>query len=240
MSDAPDIVEITRGDAPLLLTIPHTGTDIPPEIEARFVSPWLARKDADWWIDRLYDFAAGLGATIVRTTHSRTVIDVNRDPSGASLYPGQATTGLCPTATFDGEPLYDPVASPTTARSRGGKTLYFDPYHAALRGEIARLAPRQPTRRALRLPLDPLDHPAPVRRRTAGVQHRHQRRRKLRLRRSRTWFRQSATLPGSRCVINGRFKGGWITRHYGQPAPACTRSRWSSPAAPILLEPLAT
>ena len=85
-----------RGDAPLLVSIPHTGLEIPTEIEDRLVSPWLARKDADWWIERLYGFAAELGATTVHTAISRTVIDVNRDPSGVSLYPGQATTELCP------------------------------------------------------------------------------------------------------------------------------------------------
>ena len=70
------------------------------------MSSWLARKDTDWWIDRLYGFAARTDATFIRTAISRTVIDVNRDPSGTSLYPGQVTTGLCPTTTFDGEPLY--------------------------------------------------------------------------------------------------------------------------------------
>ena len=128
-----------RGDAPLIVSFPHTGTDIPPDIEARLVSPWLARKDADWWVDKLYDFAAGLGATTVRTAISRTVIDVNRDPSGVSLYPGQATTALCPTETFDDESLYRPGEAPDAdeiARRRG---LYFDPYHAALTAEIARL-----------------------------------------------------------------------------------------------------
>ena len=113
-----EIVEIRRGDAPLLVSIPHTGTEIPPDIEAGLVSPWLARKDTDWWIERLYDFAGDLGATIIRATHSRTVIDVNRDPSGASLYPGQATTGLCPTETFDGEPLYKPGRAPDAVRDR--------------------------------------------------------------------------------------------------------------------------
>ena len=99
------LLEVHRGEAPLVVGFPHTGTDLPAELEAQFVSPWLARQDADWWVDRLYDFAAELGATTVRTRISRSVIDVNRDPSGASLYPGQATTELCPTTTFDGVPL---------------------------------------------------------------------------------------------------------------------------------------
>ncbi len=92
---AADFIELTAGEAPLIVSLPHTGVDIPADIEATLASSWLARKDADWWVDRLYDFAGDLGATVLRTRLSRTVIDVNRDPSGVSLYPGQITTGLC-------------------------------------------------------------------------------------------------------------------------------------------------
>ena len=100
-----DWLTIERGVAPLVIAVPHSGTDL-ADVGASFRSPWLARRDADWWVDQLYAFAGNLGATLVRTAISRSVIDCNRDPSGASLYPGQATTELCPTTTFDGEPLY--------------------------------------------------------------------------------------------------------------------------------------
>ena len=138
MSDQARWLEIRRGAAPLLLSLPHTGTELPEALEARLVSPWLARKDADWHIERLYEFAAALGATLVRTRISRTVIDVNRDPSGQSLYPGQFTTGLCPVETFDGEQLYrsDPPDDTEIAARRQD---YFDPYHAALGAELQRL-----------------------------------------------------------------------------------------------------
>jgi len=139
MSEHPDWLMVTRGEAPLVVSLPHTGTEIPAKYERGLVSPWLARKDADWWIERLYGFAAGLGATVIRTTISRTVIDVNRDPSGVSLYPGQATTELCPTTTFDGEPLYEPASEPTTEEIADRRTHFFDPYHAVLRAEIDRL-----------------------------------------------------------------------------------------------------
>jgi N-formylglutamate deformylase len=139
MSAHPDWLTIIRGDAPLVVSLPHTGTEIPAEYERGLVSPWLARKDADWWIERLYDFAEGLSATVIRTSISRTVIDVNRDPSGVSLYPGQATTELCPITTFDGEPLYQPGAEPTTEEIAERRARFFDPYHATLRAEIARL-----------------------------------------------------------------------------------------------------
>ncbi|MGH8515347.1 MAG: N-formylglutamate deformylase, partial [Gammaproteobacteria bacterium] len=134
-----DVVEVTRGDSALLVSIPHTGTKIPPEIERDLVSPWLALKDTDWRIEQLYDFAGEFGATILRATHSRTVIDVNRDPSGASLYPGQTTTNLCPTETFDGEPLYKPGRGPNKMEVARRRELYFQPYHSALTREITRL-----------------------------------------------------------------------------------------------------
>src|SRR5665213_1118720 len=135
-----DWLKISQGDAPLIVSIPHAGTHIPADIESELVSPWLARKDADWWVDRLYDFAGELGATTVHTTISRSVIDVNRDPSGKSLYPGQATTELCPTTTFDGEPLYKKkIVPPDTTIIVARRLHYFDPYHAATADEIARL-----------------------------------------------------------------------------------------------------
>ena len=83
---------IERGPLPLLVCFPHTGTDLPPELEPRFSSAWLARKDADHWVHLLYAFAHALGASSVRTRLSRSVIDVNRDPSGASLYHGPTNT----------------------------------------------------------------------------------------------------------------------------------------------------
>ena len=145
IADQPDWLTITPQDSPLVVSLPHTGTVIPEEYAGRLVSPWLARKDADWWIDRLYGFARDLGATIVHTAISRTVIDVNRDPSGQSLYPGQATTGLCPTESFDGEPLYVVGAEPDAEEITARRARFFDPYQAALSREIARLRTRHKT-----------------------------------------------------------------------------------------------
>jgi formiminoglutamase len=119
--------------------MPHTGIEIPPELTPLLVSGWLARKDTDWWVDRLYGFAADLGATIVRTGISRSVVDANRDPSGASLYPGQATTELCPTTSFDGEPLYQSGQVPDAAEIDRRRKTYFEPYHAAIGEELERL-----------------------------------------------------------------------------------------------------
>lgn len=208
---------VHRGDAPLIVSIPHTGTDIPADVEAKLVSPWLARKDADWWVERLYDFAADLGATIVRTKISRTVVDVNRDPSGTSLYPGATTTELCPTTTFDGEPLYHNGYKPDTDEIAKRKAAWFQPFHDALVAEIARLRRRHSKivlyeahsirSRIPRLFDGELPNfnigtnfgvscsPAL----TAAVE-------------------AACGASGLSRVTNGRFKGGYTTRHYGRPS----------------------
>jgi N-formylglutamate deformylase len=215
-TELPDWLTIARGDAPLLVSLPHTGTDIPAGYERGLVSPWLARKDADWWIERLYDFASGLGATVVRTTISRTVIDVNRDPSGVSLYPGQATTELCPTTTFDGEPLYESDTEPTTEEISERRARFFDPYHAALRTEIERLR----TKHANVVVYDCHSIRSVIPRLFDGTLPHF----------------NIGTNGGATCapalsdaiekicagsgfshVVNGRFKGGYITRSLGHP-----------------------
>jgi len=211
----PAWLEVTEGEAPLLVSIPHTGLDLGP-YERRFVSPWLARKDADWHIEQLYDFAAGLGATVIRTTISRSVIDVNRDPSGASLYPGLATTELCPTITFDGEPLYR-GETPNAGEIAERRGAYFDPYHAALRREIERLRSKHrrialydchSIRSAIprlfdgELPSYNLGTNGGASADPALI----------------AAVRDDLAASGRSFVVDGRFKGGWITRRYGRPA----------------------
>ena len=210
-------LEVVRGgSAPLVVSMPHTGTEIPADLEPRLRSLWLARKDTDWWIDRLYDFAPGLGATVVRTRISRTVIDANRDPAGISLYPGQATTELCPTTTFDGELLYRGLQVPGEQEIATRRATWFEPYHRALRAEIARL--RQRHERVVLYDCHAIRSQIP--RLFAGVLP------NLNL----------GTHSGASCdpqltarlealcegtsftrVTNGRFKGGYTTRHYGRP-----------------------
>ena len=231
-------LQVTRGDAPLIVSLPHTGTEIPPEIAARLASPWLGIKDADWWADRLYAFAEGMGATIVRTAISRTVIDANRVPSGSSLYPGQATTELCPTTTFDGEPLYRD-GGPDAAEIDRRRSAYFEPYHAALRAEIDRL-------RGV--------HPTVVLYEAHSIRSRVPRLFEGELPQFNLGTNSGASCDaaltaaveaacdasGRSRVTNGRFKGGWTTRYYGKPATglhalqmelAC-RGYMDDPAAP--------
>ena len=211
-----DWLTVVEGDAPLIVAFPHTGTDIPADIEARMVSPWLARKDADWWVDRLYDFVGEMGVTTVRTGVSRSVIDVNRDPSGASLYPGMATTGLCPTETFDGEPLYRPRQEPDQAEIDRRRATWFDPYHAALTAQIERLRANGPVvlydAHSIRSVVPRLfDGELPQFNigDNGGVTCAPEL--------SQT-VEAACAVTGWTHVLNGRFKGGWTTRHYGRPA----------------------
>lgn len=213
----PPWLTITRGDAPLLVSFPHTGTAIPPETEARLVSPSRGRLDADWWIDRLYDFVRDLGATTVHTAISRTVIDVNRDPSGVSLYPGQATTELVPTTTFDGAALWKLGEAPDAAEIAERRAAYFDPYHAALSAEIARLRARHSRVvlydcHSIRSVIPRLfDGELPVFNigTNSGASCDPALERVIAIR---------AAASGMSHVVNGRFKGGYITRHHGRPS----------------------
>ncbi len=212
-----DWLEIHRGEAPLLVAFPHTGTEL-ADVEDAFVSPWMARRDADWWVDDLYAFARELGATTLRTCISRSVIDVNRDPSGASLYPGQATTELCPTTTFDGAPLYS-GAVPDAAEIARRRAHWFAPYHAALAAELTRL--RAAHGKVVLYDAHSIRSHIP------------------RLFEGELPQFNIGTNGGTTCapalaedivdaiagyeadnwslVVNGRFKGGWTTRHYGRP-----------------------
>jgi N-formylglutamate deformylase len=204
-----------RGEAPLVISLPHTGTEVPSELLAQGVDPTMAIRDTDWRVDQLYRFAIELGATLVRTPVSRTAVDVNRDPSGASLYPGQATTGLVPTETFDGVPFY-PGAGPDAAEIARRRAAYFDPYHTTLAAELNRLRGLHP-----RVVLyDGHSIRSEIPRLFAGT---------LPVFNIGTnsgaaadpaladAVARACLATGESVVLNGRFRGGWITRHYGRP-----------------------
>lgn len=210
------MIEVTRGNSPLILGLPHTGTDIPADCLDALNETGRAMADTDWHIETLY---AGLvdGATSVRTPIHRYVIDVNRDPSGISLYPGQNTTGLCPTTDFDGRAIYAAGREPDAGEIARRTAAYHAPYHTALAAEVARI-------QAL--------HGFAILYDCHSI-------------RSEIPFLFDGTLPdfnigtnsgtscapqiealvharasaatGYTCVLNGRFKGGWTTRHYGNP-----------------------
>lgn len=213
MTAHPDWLQIHRGDVPLIVSFPHTGTELPDALASQFMSPWLARRDADWWVHELYAFAQQMGATTVRTAVSRSVIDVNRDPSGTSLYPGQNTTGLCPLTTFDNQPLYRDGHGPDEAEIARRRDTWFVPYHDALAAEIARLRAEHGTvvvydAHSIRSHIPHLfDGELPQF--NLGTN-------------GDTTCDNALTdvvdnlcaMSGMSHVRNGRFKGGYITRHY--------------------------
>jgi formiminoglutamase len=231
-----DWLHVTEGPGPLLLSIPHSGTRIPDALAARLASPFLATCDTDWWVDRLYDFGAALGATIVQTHLSRTVIDVNRDPSGQSLYPGQATTGLCPVTTFDGVPLYLPGREPDADAIAQRTRDFFAPYHAALRAQLARLQGRH--RHVVLYDCHSIRSRVP--RLFAGELPQFN----LGTHsggscdpRLRAAVAQACADSGCSQVLDGRFKGGYITRHYGRPAAAVHALQMELACRGYLVEP---
>ncbi|HWK35586.1 N-formylglutamate deformylase [Sphingomonas sp.] len=204
-------LHILRGDAPLIVALPHTGTDL-ADVAGQFRSPWIARRDADWWVDRLYAFAHDMGATTVRTAISRSVVDVNRDPSGASLYPGMATTELCPTTDFDGAPLYV-AGGPDAGEIARRRETWFDPYHAALTAEIERL--RAAHGRVVLYDAHSIRSHIP--RLFDGTLPQFNIGTNGDASCDPALTAAVAAAAGPDQVVNGRFKGGWTTRHYGRP-----------------------
>lgn len=209
-----DWLRVHRGDAPLVIAFPHGGTDL-AGLDEQFVSPWRARLDTDWWIAELYAFAADMGATLVATDISRAVIDMNRDPSGVSLYPGQATTELCPTTTFDGEPLYR-FGEPDEAEITQRLHLYHRPYHEALTEELHRLK----SAHGRVVLYDAHSIRSHVQRLFDGELPQFN----IGTNDGTTCAPELETMVANICaasgkshVVNGRFKGGWTTRHYGRP-----------------------
>lgn len=208
-------VTVSQGTSPIVLGLPHTGTYVPDDIAANLNDNGRKLADTDWHIDRLYDGILE-GVTRVKANFHRYVIDANRDPEGASLYPGRNTTTLVPLTDFDGAPIWNETPTPADISKR--RALFHAPYHAALAAELARV-------RDL--------HGVAILYDCHSI-------------RSDIPFLFDGTLPdfnigtnlGATCAaqieaatteickaaagytatVNGRFKGGWTTRHYGRPA----------------------
>lgn len=207
-------VEVVQGDGPVVLGLPHTGTFVPDDIMARLTPLGRTLSDTDWHIHRLYD---GLleGATTVRATFHRYVIDANRPPSGESLYPGQNTTGLVPLTDFDGKPLWqDPPDAAEIARRRA---TCHDAYHAALAAELERVRDRHGIAvlydcHSIRSRIPYLfDGVLPDF--NIGTNHGATCAPDI----EAAVTRICAEAEGYTHVLNGRFTGGWTTRHYGRP-----------------------
>jgi N-formylglutamate deformylase len=209
---------LRQGSAPLLVSIPHLGTEIPQALRAGYVERALAVEDTDWHLDRLYDFADELGASVLQPVHSRYVVDLNRPPDDQPMYPGASNTELCPTRFFTGEPLYREGVALSPSQRRERLQQYWEPYHQALQGELDRLRAVHgfvllwdahsirseiPWLFEGRLP-DLNIGTAAGQSADASI--------------AQAVVRAAAREPRYTHVLDGRFKGGYITRHYGRPA----------------------
>lgn len=213
-----ELWELHRGEGPLIINVPHAGTALPEDMRPRLTTAALAVPDTDWHVEKLYAFAREAGISLLCATHSRYVVDLNRNPEGVALYAGADNTELCPTRTFDNEPIYVEGAKPAQVEVTARSAMYFAPYHAQLAAEIERVRARH----GHAVVLDGHSIRAEVPRFFAG----------------RLPDLNLGTAGGTSCaadlqaqavnvlaaaasfthVVNGRFKGGYITRHYGRPA----------------------
>ena len=211
------IYTLQQGSAPLLVSMPHIGTDIPADLRGHYVPRALQVEDTDWHLARLYNFLVELGASVLMPTMSRYVIDLNRPPDDAPMYPGASNTELCPTRFFTGELLYQSGLEPDAAERMRRRDVYWQPYHSALAGELARLKAQHgyallwdahsirgeiPWLFEGRLPdlnLGTASGASANDEITASV------------------VQACSGYPQFTTAVNGRFKGGYITRHYGQP-----------------------
>lgn len=212
-----DIFQLHQGTAPLLVSLPHDGTHVPQDIAERLTDTARRVPDTDWHVARLYAFARELGASVLVPKHSRYVVDLNRSEHDVSLYPGQNTTGLCPIVQFSGAPVYVEGATPTPDEIAARVERYWRPYHDALAGELARIGTIHP--RVLLWEGHSIRSVVPF------------------LFEGQLPDFNIGTANGASCspdvqrrivdaleaqvdythIVNGRFKGGHITRHYGRP-----------------------
>ena len=212
------VFSLHRGTTPLVLSLPHVGTTLPDSIKSRYVERALQVEDTDWHLERLYDFAKALGASVIVPRISRYVIDLNRPPDDTPMYPGASNTELCPTRFFSGDSLYVDGAAPDAPEIKRRRETYWQPYHHALRAELDRV--RAQFGYALLWDGHSIRSEIP-------------------------WLFDGklpdlnlGTASGTSCAdslrgllvselqrdsqfthaADGRFKGGYITRHYGRPS----------------------
>ncbi len=213
-----DVFHLHRGGTPVLVSVPHAGENLPSTLRARMASRAAMVEDTDWHLNGLYDFARTLGCSLLTAQHSRYVIDLNRPSDNAPMYPGANNTELCPTHFFTGDALYLPGMAPDTAEIDARRRSYWQPYHDALRGEMQRLHATHG--HALLFDGHSIKAELPW------------------LFEGRLPDLNLGTANGTSCdpslrdalaavlhnaqplthVVDGRFKGGFITRHYGRPA----------------------
>ncbi|MGI9238446.1 MAG: N-formylglutamate deformylase [Woeseiaceae bacterium] len=210
-----DVYSAFAGEQPLLVSVPHDGCHVPDEIRTRMTEAGLDLPDTDWHVSELYDFARDLGASMLVANYSRYVVDLNRSASDDVLYPGQLVTGLCPLQTFSGDDIYSQggVDPEETARR---VSMYWQPYHERIEDTLSAMRDKY----GYAMLWDAHSIPSEVPRLFDGELA------ELNI----------GTNNGSSCpefieaaiasvargspystVVNERFRGGYITRHYGDP-----------------------
>lgn len=206
---------LKQGSVPLLISMPHNGEAVPVDIAATMQPFAMTVPDTDWYLDRLYGFAADAGCSLINPVYSRYVIDLNRAPDGAILYSGANNTELCPTSAFDLRPLYRDGKTPNESEIARRIKLYWCPYHTALQTELARLKAQHGY--AILFEAHSIKSHVPrffdgrlpdINFGTADGLSCSEK--------MRDAFMAVDTAPYTN-VLNGRFKGGYITRHYGKP-----------------------
>jgi N-formylglutamate deformylase len=212
-----NIYDFHQGTLPLLISIPHAGTFVPEAIAQRFTAAGGHLADTDWHVDKLYEFARQLGASILKANYSRYVVDLNRSPDSASLYEGNPTSPVCPTLTFDDEPIYLAGREITATEISARIEQYWQPYHQRLAATLQAMRERH----GYALLWDAHSIASEVPSLFEGV-----------LPEFNFGTRDDASCPRAiadqlldlvttdgkfGAVLNGRFKGGYITLHYGRP-----------------------
>ena len=214
----PAVYNLQQGSVPLLVSMPHIGTHIPAELQAQYAPRALQVEDTDWHLHPLYNFLEELGASVLTPTTSRYVIDLNRPPDDTPMYPGAANTELCPTHFFTGEPLYLSGQEPAMAERLRRRETYWQPYHSALANELARIKAEHGfallwDAHSIRTELPWLfDGRLPDL--SIGTASGASADARI----ANAAMHACGSFPHISTVLNGRFKGGYITRHYGQPA----------------------
>ena len=212
------LYDCISGNRPLLISFPHSGTFVPQDLAARLTREARDLPDTDWFVPELYHFHRELGASVIRATHTRYVVDLNRAPDGAPLYPGQRETTVCPTEAFDGDRLYLPGQDPTAGEIAERLRRYWQPYHDTL-AEAARDIVR---RHGYCILWDAhsihSEVPGLFEGRLPDLNIGTSGGRSCSPHFPARLLARLATQRNFSYVLDGRFKGGYITRHYGNPA----------------------
>lgn len=211
------IYDLKHGNSPLIISIPHAGTFVPEDIKSRFTDIAHHVPDTDWFVQKLYvEYAKQHDATVITANYSRYVVDLNRPADGTPLYPGQACLPICPPQSFDGDNIYQDGAAPTQEDINQRISAYWQPYHDEISTQIKRIKEQHGyailyDAHSIRQTVPRLfDGALPVLNLgTVNGKSCH------------PFIENAAHMAAEDsnydCILNGRFIGGYITRHYGNP-----------------------